>query len=38
MTRRFLLSLSFAVDVGAVAVVAAGVYAQGQTPKRRPVF
>src|SRR5215467_5617959 len=34
MTRRFLLSLSFAVAVGAVAVVAAGVYAQGQTPKR----
>src|SRR5262245_17223205 len=36
MTRRSLLSLSLAMAVGAFAVVAAaaGVYAQGQTPKR----
>ena len=31
MTRRFLLSLCVALAVGAVA---AGVHAQGQTPKR----
>src|SRR5262245_16626134 len=34
MTRRSLLSLSLAMAVGAFAVVTAGVYARGQTPKR----
>jgi peptide/nickel transport system substrate-binding protein len=34
MTRRSLLPLCFALAVGAVTAVAAGVHAQGQTPKR----